>query len=89
MILRYAPGNATAQELSLAARILERAGNGSGTGENLVWTQQVAINRELLLGHDEIVEDLFAVMWKSVFVTASDGVQADWSFHFHGPLLYT
>eukprot|EP00041_Stephanoeca_diplocostata_P019363 m.417108 g.417108 ORF g.417108 m.417108 type:complete len:1241 (+) comp21285_c0_seq17:53-3775(+) len=80
----------TDAEIQQALPILNNAGNGtSGVGENMMWEQQVAINREVLCKNPELTQTIFNLFWKNIQVTTSDGIQQDGSFHFHGPLMYT
>eukprot|EP00051_Salpingoeca_urceolata_P009587 m.116150 g.116150 ORF g.116150 m.116150 type:complete len:792 (+) comp16373_c0_seq1:88-2463(+) len=88
-LLHFAEGGFQPDELRLSLASLDRAQNGTGSGENLVWTQQAAIVREVLCDHPDVFLGIFRAMWGNIKQTQDDGVQIDSSFHFHGPLLYT
>jgi chondroitin AC lyase len=62
---------------------------GHYTGENLVWSLQLDIQRGALAGDKTLVAHAFARMWSSLVIApqAGDGIQSDGSFHQHGPLL--
>lgn len=77
-------------ELDSLTSLMDTVGNGNrGVGENLMWQQQVAINREVLRRNDSYVSMIFDAMWTTIKLSpGSDGVQVDGSFHFHGAILY-
>jgi hypothetical protein len=81
--------DATASELSAADTMLAGKGVPSGTGENVVWELQVAINRAALANDTATAWKAFVNMWAGVQITSGEGVQADGSFHFHGDILYS
>ena len=71
---------------------------GHYTGENLVWSLQIDIQRGALTGNASLVQSAFTKMWASIAVKPHctirhvgdeqcDGLMADGSFHQHGPLL--
>ena len=67
-----------------------RAGiNGNGDGQNLVWTQMVAIVRAILIKDYDTALRVFKAMWSAVVVTTGDGIQPDGSYHFHNKILYS
>lgn len=59
------------------------------TGENLVWSLQIDINRGALTGNTTLIRTAFQKMWASMVISPQegDGLMADGSFHQHGPLL--
>ena len=69
-------------------RPLEGSG-GHYTGENLVWSLQIDIQRGALTGNASLVRSAFEKMWASMVISPQhgDGLMADGSFHQHGPLL--
>eukprot|EP00037_Helgoeca_nana_P037256 m.15248 g.15248 ORF g.15248 m.15248 type:complete len:781 (-) comp8612_c0_seq1:81-2423(-) len=70
--------------------VMENAGDGTKMdGMNMLWEQQVAMNRELLLRNPENVAAIFDLLWSHIAITTGDGIQADGSFHFHGNQLYS
>ena len=80
----------TSSQLQQGAALLARSTDGSqASGENMLWEQQVSINRGVLINDPDTTAALFDAMWAHITITSSDGIQSDGSFHFHGPLLYT
>ena len=75
------------RQLSAANETLAGRGVPSGTGENVVWELQVAINRAALTNDTSKAWKAFANMWGGTHITTGDGIQADGSFHFHGNIL--
>ena len=63
--------------------------HGRYTGENLVWSLQLDIQRGSLAGNNTLVAHAFSRMWSSIVLApqAGDGLMADGSFHQHGALL--
>ena len=59
------------------------------TGENLVWSLQIDIQRGALSGNVSLVAQAFSRMWASLVISPQpgDGIMADGTFHQHGPLL--
>jgi chondroitin AC lyase len=74
----------------IAIRILSRAKIGS-EGTNLVWLCQIVATRGILQNDANLVAKAYAKIANEVRVilTRNNGVQSDWSFTFHGPLLYS
>ena len=83
--------DATSQELTQANAMLEGKGiPKGGTGENVVWELQVAINRAALSNDTASAWAAFSAMWRGVTLApGGEGVQPDGSFHFHGDILYS
>ncbi|MCC7261466.1 MAG: hypothetical protein IT369_02985 [Candidatus Latescibacteria bacterium] len=80
-------------DLSAAQRakvleILHRAQLGM-TGQNLVWVADITLRRGLLEQDPEVVGRAFAAVAGVIEVSAAEGIQADYSFHQHGPCLYS
>ncbi len=71
------------------ARILARAKLGGGTGQNLVWLTEMALIRGCVEERPEVVAAAFARIAEEVRVTTGEGIQPDFSFHQHGPQLYS
>ena len=59
------------------------------TGANLVWLARCTIWRGLLVGNATLVATAFSAIWGEVRVEhqPGDNIQADSSFHQHGPQL--
>lgn len=72
-----------------AVEILSRARLGM-TGQNLVWVADICIMRGLLEGDAELVAAALRRIADEIRVIPDhEGVQADGSFHQHGPCLYS
>jgi chondroitin AC lyase len=58
-------------------------------GTNLVWMIQVQLYRSLATRNTTGIEQGFSRMWEDVIIsnTTAEGVQPDWSYHFHSRLL--
>ena len=87
-IMMLLQDDATPAELHAANETLAGKGVASGTGENVVWELQVAINRAALTNDTTNAWKAFANMWGGTHLTTGEGIQADGSFHFHGNILY-
>jgi chondroitin AC lyase len=61
------------------------------TGENLVWVSKITIWRGCIMDTASLITDAVAAITGGIVITAqpSDGIQQDWSFHQHGPQLYS
>lgn len=81
--------DATPQELNATNSMLVGKGVPTGTGENVVWELQVAINRASLSNDTANAWQAFANMWSALITNPGEGVQSDGSFHFHGNILYS
>jgi chondroitin AC lyase len=55
------------------------------TGQNKVWLAGNTLMFGLLEGDAAVVERASATIWDEVAVTTDEGIQADFSFHQHGP----
>ena len=80
-------------ELSEAQRedglkILSRA-KISMTGQNLVWVTEVTAGRGLLENDAELVAKAYRRIAEEIRVSMGEGIQPDFSFHQHGPCLYS
>ncbi|WP_157246014.1 polysaccharide lyase family 8 super-sandwich domain-containing protein [Nonomuraea typhae] len=70
-------------------RILRRAAFAGMTGQNLLWAAEVVIRRCLLEGDDDGLAEAFRRAATLLTPGAGEGVQPDYSFHQHGPQLYS
>ncbi|MDQ8181018.1 polysaccharide lyase family 8 super-sandwich domain-containing protein [Pelagicoccus sp. SDUM812005] len=59
------------------------------TGQNLVWINKVTVMRGVLEGKPALVDRAFERIEDEVRISAGEGLQADYSFHQHGALLYS
>jgi chondroitin AC lyase len=81
------------EELSDAQRagglkILRRSGIGM-TGQNLVWVTETSAGRGLLEDNAELVATAYRRIADEIHVGLGEGIQPDFSFHQHGPCLYS
>lgn len=60
----------------------------SATGQNLVWMSLIVARRGLLERDAGLVAAAFRRIAEEVRVSPEEGIQADFSFHQHGPCLY-
>ena len=75
-----APGEyAYATQTSLA-----RYGIGR-TGQNKVWLAGNALMLGLLKGDETLIHEAATTIWSELRVSTEEGIQADYSFHQHGP----
>ncbi len=73
---------------SAAAELLPAEVSPAYTGQNLVWGAEGVLRRGLTVGAETLVRQAFAAARSTVVVTGAEGIQADGSFHQHGPQLY-
>jgi len=81
------------EELSESERrrglaILARA-KISMTGQNLVWVTEITAIRGILQNDPALVAKAYRRIVEEIEVTTSEGIQPDFSFHQHGPCLYS
>lgn len=76
------------EQRALGAERLARAVWDGMTAQNLIWAAQAQIRRGVLLDDADILADAFERVKSTVRISTGDGVQPDFSFHQHGPLLY-
>ncbi|MBN2475519.1 MAG: polysaccharide lyase 8 family protein [Pirellulales bacterium] len=67
--------------------ILRRAKIGM-TGQNLVWVTEITALRGILEEDADLVDLAYRRIAKEIRVSTGEGIQADFSFHQHGPCLY-
>ncbi|MGE0431974.1 MAG: polysaccharide lyase family 8 super-sandwich domain-containing protein [Planctomycetota bacterium] len=77
-----------------AARILYRAwpppeGSGKGRGANLFYRMHTAIRLALWMHDAGMLRYVCQRAADEIYITTADGIQADYSFHQHGPQLYS
>ena len=61
----------------------------SMTGQNLVWVAEITAMRGLLEGDADLVATALGRIAEEIHITEAEGIQADFSFHQHGPCLYS
>ncbi len=69
-------------------KILQRAKIGM-TGQNLVWVTEITAGRGLLERDTELVAKAYGRIADEIRVGLDEGIQPDYSFHQHGPCLYS
>ncbi len=74
-------------QLESGLKIVARA-KISMTGQNLVWVTEVTAVRAILENDEELVRTAYQRIAQEISVSAGEGIQADFSFHQHGPCLY-
>ena len=63
--------------------------NGPATGQNQIWLATIHLMSGLLEHDSTTLRRAFGAMAGEIKVTTAEGIQADGSFHQHGPLLYS
>ena len=87
--------NGTSLEIEKISEISYRAAwwlrRPNDIDANLVWMIQVEIYRSLATSNITGIEQGFSRMWQDVVIsnTTLQGIQFDWSYHFHGLRLLT
>jgi chondroitin AC lyase len=69
-------------------KILRRSKIGM-TGQNLVWVTEVTAGRGLLENDADLVAKAYRRIADEIRVSMGEGIQPDFSFHQHGPCLYS
>jgi len=64
-------------------------GGHPATGANLVWSAGPALLGALLAGDPAAARHAAEALSREIQITEGEGIQADFSFHQHGPLLYS
>jgi chondroitin AC lyase len=72
------------EDKAAGLKIVERA-TISMTGQNLVWKAGIVFRRALLEGDAALARQARDTILSELKVSAAEGLQADWSFHQHGP----
>lgn len=70
--------------------ILKRATWQKWTGQNLVWGTSIQVVRGCLENSPPVLSEAYDRMYQEIRIAPDghEGIQADFSFHQHGPLLY-
>ena len=75
--------------LKIARRAWPEADRRYMTGANLVWRARTAVKRACLEGNCQLLETAASAMDDTAKITGGEGIQVDFSFHQHGPQLYS
>ncbi len=62
--------------------------HGPATGQNLIWLCNIHVYRGVLERNPAEVERPMKRIAREIVLTAKEGIQADYSFHQHGAILY-
>ncbi|EOR95502.1 hypothetical protein ADIARSV_1321 [Arcticibacter svalbardensis MN12-7] len=84
-------------ELKKGIRILKKAnikgvlqyGKTKATGQNMIWIARIQMEAGCLEQSQEYVNFSVKAVEEEIVVTTKEGIQVDWSFHQHGPQLYS
>jgi chondroitin AC lyase len=79
----------TPEQLAAGLAILDRSVLGEATGANLAWAAGIRMARGCLAGSEALVAEAAQAFLATLKIAdpGQEGVQADFSFHQHGPLL--
>ena len=72
------------QEIAGGLKVLERSRFGR-TGQNKVWLAGNNLMKGLLTDDAALVAEAKRQIAEEIYITSSEGIQEDWSFHQHGP----
>ncbi|MCY2952839.1 MAG: polysaccharide lyase 8 family protein [Planctomycetota bacterium] len=81
----------SAEQIAAGVKILKRATWEKWTGQNLVWGTSVQIVRGCVENSPAVAAEAYERMYREIRVApeGEEGIQADYSFHQHGALLYS
>ena len=84
-------GQLTAAQFAGGIAILKRSNWARWTGQNLVWGVTIQVVRGCLQNDPDVVSQAFDRMYQEIRIAelGKEGIQADFSFHQHGSLLYS
>ena len=74
----------TGEEKREAVEVMKHSSFGM-TGQNKIWLAGNVLLRALLENDWKLVREARTVIGSEIMVGAGEGIQADWSFHQHGP----
>jgi chondroitin AC lyase len=82
----------SSEDWEMAERMIRRAdfrvySEFMNSGQNLIWRAESMALLGLILGDDELVHFMLSEIAKAMEKTTAEGVQYDYSYHMHGPLL--
>jgi chondroitin AC lyase len=76
------------EQRTLGGARLARAVWDKMTAQNLIWAAQAQLRRGVVLDDAAILAAAFDRVKATIFISQDEGIQPDFSFHQHGPLLY-
>jgi chondroitin AC lyase len=95
-IMLLMEGETTPAQVAKAVKILDRsslkkASKGTLTGANLVWQANNQVLRGLIEDSPELVSEAVQPLFGEIHIAGAgqEGIQADFSFHQHGVVLYS
>jgi chondroitin AC lyase len=59
------------------------------TGQNLVWVAEITAKRAVLENNPELLKKAIGRIVSEIRLSMKEGIQPDYSFHQHGPCLYS
>ena len=74
------------EEIDGALYVLERSEFGR-TGQNKAWLAGNQLMKALLIEDPALAREAVRQISEEIYVTDSEGIQKDWSYHQHGPML--
>lgn len=76
------------EQLDKGLKILKRARIGM-TGQNLVWVSEIVAVRAIIQDDPTLAAKAYRRIAEEIRITTGEGIQPDFSFHQHGPCLYS
>jgi len=84
LIFLFIENELTEKEKSEAITVLNNAGFRM-TGQNKVWLAGNVMLKALLMNDENLTKTARDTIASEIFITSKEGIQADYSFHQHGP----
>ncbi|MGM0487438.1 MAG: polysaccharide lyase 8 family protein [Planctomycetota bacterium] len=75
--------------LAITRRAWPKSDRQYMTGANLVWRAKTAIKQACLEGNCQLLHTAASAVDDTAKIKSGEGIQADYSFHQHGPQLYS
>lgn len=72
------------KEMQGSLAVLDRSKFGM-TGQNKAWLAGIQLMKALLIEDPDLATEARRQIVEEIYVTDSEGIQKDWSFHQHGP----
>ena len=87
-IMLMRDGHLSDFQMTKGGKNLERAKLGA-TGQNLVWQAEITARRAVLQRDGDLLRRAFELIASEIRISDGEGIQADFSFHQHGPVIYS